>query len=135
MPRISVGPTQPALVGTYTFFWTTWVKAQDSAAPAKANYRIAYNTLTQGTVYLHMRVHDVTINPGSEGMDPVTAGWPRSRSTPAPPDAIPRSQGGSQPSECWLKYEHSTAFQDSSTVRIQRRRLLARHGRDRRAAR
>lgn len=118
VPRISVGPTQPALVGTYTFFWASWVKAQDSTTPAEENYRIAYNTLTQGTVYLHMRVHDVVIYPGVDGMDPVHCGIARKQFDTNAADAIPRSAGGSQDSECWLRYEHSTAFRDNQTVLI-----------------
>jgi hypothetical protein len=118
VPRISVGPTQPALVDTYTFFWASWVKAQDSTQPAEENYRIAYNTLTEGMVYLHMRVHDVVINPGVEGMDPVHCGIARKQFDTGAPDAIPRSEGGSQDSECWLRYAHSTAFRDNQTVTI-----------------
>ncbi len=120
VPRISVGPTQPALVDTYTFFWTTWVKAQDSGQPAEENYRIPYNTLTQGTVYLHMRVHDVVIHPGITAMDPVHCGLAAQEFDSSAPDAIPSSQGGSQRSDCWLMYTHSTAFNaDTQTVQIR----------------
>lgn len=119
VPRISVGPTQPALVDTYTFFWATWVKAQNTDEPAEENYRIAYDTLTQGTVYLHMRVHDVVIYPGISEMDPVHCGIAKMEFDRSAPDAVPQSAGGTQRSECWLKYAHSTAFHtDTQTVMI-----------------
>lgn len=119
VPRISVGPTQPALVDTYTYFWTSWYKAQDSAAPAKDDYRIPYDTLTAGTVYLHMQVHDVVIYPGVPTMDPVHCGLAKTKFDDNAPDAIPQSEGGSQQSDCWLRYEHSTAFHtDTQTVLI-----------------
>lgn len=118
VPRISVGPTVPALVGTYTYFWATWVEAQDSAQPAKEDYRIAYDTGTAGTVYLHMKVHDVVVHPGIPEMDEVHCGLAKVAFDDSAADAIPRSEGGSQDSECWLRYEHSTAFHDTLTVLI-----------------
>lgn len=65
-----------------------------------------------------MQVHDVVIYPGVDGMDPVHCGLAIQRFDGRLGDAIPRSEGGSQPSRCWLKYSHSTAFSANQTVQI-----------------
>ncbi|MGH3447142.1 MAG: hypothetical protein ACRDQA_02155 [Nocardioidaceae bacterium] len=114
VPRISIGPTYPAMVGTYTYFWATWVQAQNSQEAAKPNFRVAYNTGARGTVYLHAKVSDVVIDPGVSELPEVHCGAAKVPYDTRADDAIPQSEGGSQPSDCWTMYEHSSAIHEKS---------------------
>ena len=118
IPRISFGPSNPARVGAYTYFWTTWVEALDNGKEAEPDYRIRYNT-GEGLMYLHATIHDVVIHPGLVEMGPIDCGKADVVFDVDASDAIPDSEGGSQPSECWTQYTHSTASRDDDTVQVR----------------
>lgn len=119
IPRISVGPKSYALVNTYTFFWTSWVDAIDSSKQVDPDYKIPYQTLTLGEVYLHAAIGKVTIHPGLQEMEKIECGKADVPFDPEASDYIPDSEGGDQPSECFTVYEHSTASRDEDTLQIR----------------
>jgi hypothetical protein len=119
LPRINTAPSTPFRVGTYSFFWATWVEALDSSEATEPEFRIAYPTTTQGTVYLHAEVANVRIHPGVEGMEPVDCGAADIPFEREARDSIPRSEGGDQESDCWTVYEHSTATAERLSVRME----------------
>lgn len=119
IPRISVGPKSYALVNTFTFFWTSWVDAIDSSKQVDPDYKIEYQTISQGTVYLHAQIDEVTLHPGLREMEPIECGKADVPFDKDARDQIPDSEGGDQPSECFTVYEHSSAFKDTDTVQIR----------------
>ncbi len=118
LPRINYGPSTPFTVGTYSYFWASWVEALTSSEDTEPEYRVAYQTNTQGTVYLHAWVTNVTILPG-DGLDPVNCGVADVEFDDEARDPIPRSEGGDQESECWAMYEHSTADEELLTTQMR----------------
>lgn len=119
VPRISVGPKSYALVNTYTFYWATWWDAIDSQQPAESDYTVDVNTLTAGTVKLHVRINEVTIYPGAPGLDPIPCGAADVPFQPQARDYIPAAEGGDQPSDCYTVYEHSSASLNDDLVQIR----------------
>ncbi len=119
LPRINYAPSTPFRVGNYSFFWATWVKALNSTKEARPEYRIPYNTTTQGTVWLHAKVENVRLYSGVEGSEPIDCGVANDAFDPNAHDAIPRSEGGDQESDCWTVFEHSTATEDRLTVQMR----------------
>lgn len=119
LPRINTAPSTPFRVGTYSYFWATWVEALDSSQAAEPEFRIAYPTTTQGIVYLHAEIVNIRIRPGVEGMDPVDCGAADIPFEREAQDSIPRSEGGDQESDCWTVYEHSTATAERLSVPME----------------
>lgn len=119
VPRISVGPKSYALVNTYTYYWATWWDAIDSQQPAESDYTVDVNTLTAGTVKLHVRINEVTIHPGQRGMDLVNCGAADVPFDPQARDYVPDAEGGDQPSDCYAVYDHSSASLDDDLVQIR----------------
>lgn len=119
VPRISFGPSYPARVGTYSYFWATWVEALDSTQRTQPSFRVPYDTVTSGRVYLHATIDDLTIDPGVEGMADVPCGDADVPFDPDASDSAPRSEGGSQRSECWTVYEHSSADSEHGSFHIR----------------
>ncbi|HEY7044612.1 MAG TPA: hypothetical protein VH419_13160, partial [Nocardioidaceae bacterium] len=116
LPRIGTGPSNMARVGSYQYFWATWVEALNTTKTTQPSFRIAYNTISAGTVYLHATISDLTIHPGVDGMDNIACGRADVPFDPDAKDTIPQSKGGSQPSDCWTVYTHSSASEDNETV-------------------
>lgn len=119
LPRIGSGPSAPVRVGTYQYFWATWIKALNGSEETQPSFRKPYATLSQGTVFLHARLHDLVIDPGGEGMDDIPCGQADVPFDPEARDTVPRSEGGDQPSSCWTVYEHSSANQDRGFVLLK----------------
>ena len=118
LPRISSGPSAPVRVGTYQYFWATWIAALNSREKAQPSFRVPYNTFTQGTVYLHAHLADFVIDPGQEGLEDVPCGQADVPFDPDARDSIPRSEGGDQESTCWTVYQHSSASEERGFVLI-----------------
>jgi hypothetical protein len=118
LPRIGSGPASPVRVGSYQYFWTTWVQALDSSKEAQPNFDITYNTFTRGQVTLHAQLVDFEIDPGQEGLDKVDCGLADVPFDPDRSDTVPRSEGGSQPSDCWTVYQHSSAGEENEVVKL-----------------
>ncbi len=119
LPRLNIGPSQPARVGSYTFFWATWLEALDTTKVTKPEFRVPYNTISAGTVYLHAKISDVTIQPGVDGMDDVVCGPAETPFDTEADTAIPKAEGGDQESDCYTIYTHSSASEENQTVPIR----------------
>ncbi len=119
IPRIQSGPTYPALVGTYTYFWARWVEAINTTTPAKPDltYGPYWTGGRYGEVYIHSRVTDLVLHPGRD-LPKRHCGRAMKPFDYNAPDAIPRSEGGSQPSKCYVTYEHSSATGRVRMVKI-----------------
>jgi hypothetical protein len=120
LPRLTVGPTNTAYVGNYTYFWARWVKEWgDVASTTQPWYRIPYRT-SGGTVYLHARISDLTVDPGRPDMDAKQCGDALTSFDYQLDDYVPVEEGGEQPSRCWFVYSHSSADQEESgTVTVR----------------
>jgi hypothetical protein len=120
LPRITVGPTNTAYVGTYTYLWARWVKDWgDIATTTEPEYRIPYHT-SSGTVYLHAWITDLTVHPGRPDMEPKQCGDAETPFHYDYDDYVPVEQGGEQPSRCWFVYTHSSAdHEDRGTVIVR----------------
>jgi hypothetical protein len=118
VPRISIAPTFPARVGTYTFFHTYWFEALDNSERVQPRLNIPYNTLTEGTAHLRAEIDRVTIRP-EPGEDEIDCGRAEIPFDPDADDAIPESEGGDQESDCWTVYDHSSADREKGTVSLR----------------
>ncbi len=118
LPRIGSGPASPVRVGSYQYFWTTWVQAIDSSKSAEPNFDFDYNTFTQGTVTLHAELASFVIDPGQDGLPDIPCGKADVPFDPNERDTVPRSEGGSQPSECWTVYQHSSSSEENEVVKL-----------------
>lgn len=110
-PHIAMGPQYPASVGTYTYFWAEWVNAVDKSEveKAKPHQRSRYYAGPgYGYVFLDAQVTDVAIDPGQD-LPVQHCGVALTEYDFDAPDAIPQSEGGSQESDCWTRYRHSSA--------------------------
>lgn len=109
LPRITVGPTNTAYVGTYSYFWARWVKDWgDIGTTTEPEYRIPYRT-SGGTVYLHAWITDLTFDPGRPDMEPKRCGRAETSFQYDLDNYVPIEEGGEQPSTCWFVYTHSSA--------------------------
>jgi hypothetical protein len=118
LPRISSGPSAPVRVGTYQYFWATWVKALNSRQETEPSFDIPYATFSSGTVTLHAQLADFTIDPGQKGLDDIPCGQADVPFDPNARDSVPRSEGGDQSSSCWTVYQHSSASEERGFVLI-----------------
>lgn len=118
LPRFTPWPSHPFRVGGYSYFSASWIEALNSEKRTEPEFNVAYQTTSQGTVYLHAEIAKVTIDPGIDGMDPIDCGIADVPFDREARDSIPRSEGGDQDSECWTRYEHSTAAEDKRSVNI-----------------
>jgi hypothetical protein len=120
LPRMLVGPTQKAYVGTYTYFWAEWFEHENWTDEGRTipYYRIPYQT-GGGQVFLEASLTGLTIHPGQDDLEPKDCGDAEIPFRFDIDDYVPVEEGGEQPSECWFVYSHSSASEDHGMIRVR----------------
>lgn len=124
LPRIMVGPTQQAIVNTYTYYWPEWVESFDvppgePLQETEPRYRVPYILDDGQRVYLIAEISDLVFYPGRPAMQEKHCGDATTEFRYDIEGEVPVEEGGTQPSRCWFIYDHSSANGEKGTVRVR----------------